>query len=479
MRVLLVEDNITFSKDIVRELTKIADCETVWARSRDAALARLEDGLFDLVILDRRIPPTDDGLDDAQEHGWTVFQEVRSRMPGTSVFFLTGTVDPDFPAQVLNEFSRVEDVHGTGATEQMYQVFWKKRLPDCLARVRAFAAARAELDRIAVQQNAGERALQATEAQVLRIFSRRNNGATARIKELSGGLSDSRVLKVVVSRADGLFVTSAVAKVSTLAMIEDEGHRYRTDITRLTAGGYPTLATTVNVGAANRGGLFYAMVGDTVESLFDRIVADRADVRDIPAAVRAIERPWYQGSNVANVPVSRIRRQIVADTDLLSIQAELGGIDIHAVEATQIPAARCCQHGDLHCANIVFDQRGVAMLIDFGDAGHSFASVDPVTLELSTIFHLQAARLPPGWPSEALLGQWGTLDAYVAGCAFPDFIRACRQWALAVAGSPQEVSAVAYAYALRQLKYGDTNKVFARALIRHCIAQITGGAAAA
>lgn len=44
MRVLLVEDNITFSKDIVRELTKIADCETVWARSRDAAIAQLEGG---------------------------------------------------------------------------------------------------------------------------------------------------------------------------------------------------------------------------------------------------------------------------------------------------------------------------------------------------------------------------------------------------------------------------------------------------
>jgi len=72
-----------------------------------------------------------------------------------------------------------------------------------------------------------------SEARVLRSFGRRNNGATVQIKELSGSLSDSRVLKVVVNRADGLFVTSAVAKVSTLAMIDDEGHRYRTDITRL------------------------------------------------------------------------------------------------------------------------------------------------------------------------------------------------------------------------------------------------------
>ena len=135
-------------------------------------------------------------------------------------------------------------------------------------------------------------------------------------------------------------------------------------------------------------------------------------------------------------------------------------------------ASRCCQHGDLHCANIVFDQRGGAMLIDFGDAGHSFASVDPVTLELSTIFHLEASRLPGEWPTEALLAQWSSVDAYVTGCAFPEFIRACREWALAVAGSPEEASAVAYSYALRQLKYGDTNKAFARALIRHSMSEL-------
>jgi hypothetical protein len=87
------------------------------------------------------------------------------------------------------------------------------------------------------------------------------------------------------------------------------------------------------------------------------------------------------------------------------------------------------------------------MLIDFGDTGSSFASVDPVTLELSTVFHLQASRLPAGWPTEALLSQWSDVESYVMGCAFPYFIRACREWAIGVAGSPQEIAAVAYSYA--------------------------------
>ncbi len=129
MRLLLVEDNITFARDLDRELAKIPDCEIVWARSRDSALVKLAEEAFDLVILDRRIPATDGGLDDAPEHGWAVFQEIRTRMPGTSVFFLTGTEDADFATHVLNEFSRVEDVHGTGTPSRCIRSFGRKEYP--------------------------------------------------------------------------------------------------------------------------------------------------------------------------------------------------------------------------------------------------------------------------------------------------------------------------------------------------------------
>ena len=114
------------------------------------------------------------------------------------------------------------------------------------------------------------------------------------------------------------------------------------------------------------------------------------------------------------------------------------------------------------------------MLIDFAEAGPSFASIDPVTLELSTIFHSENEALPAGWPTEVSIGQWVTPEPYMDGCAFTPFICACREWALAEAASPDEVVAVAYAYALRQLKYADTDKVLARALIGACIAHFAG-----
>ncbi len=112
------------------------------------------------------------------------------------------------------------------------------------------------------------------------------------------------------------------------------------------------------------------------------------------------------------------------------------------------------------------------MLIDFGDAGRSFSTVDPITLELSTIFHMQRERLPAGWPTEGILSQWSSIGSYTQGCGFGPFIAACRDWANAEAASPEEVFAVAYGYAMRQLKYEDTDKALARSLIRVCIARL-------
>ena len=112
------------------------------------------------------------------------------------------------------------------------------------------------------------------------------------------------------------------------------------------------------------------------------------------------------------------------------------------------------------------------MVIDFGDAGPAIGSLDPVTLELSTIFHAEHTRLPTGWPTEADMALWATPEAFAERCPFGPFILGCREWALAVAASPEELVAMAYAYAMRQLKYDDTRKPLVRALIRACIARL-------
>ncbi len=473
MRVLLVEDKADFAELVEKYVRPIPDCELVWAASRDSALARLAAEPFDLVVLDRRIPTADDVLDDHADHGWRVFQYIRDNLPGTPVWFLTASEDADFAVEINNNFGKIADVHGRRQDEQMYQVCWKRKISDCVQWIRGFAEHRATLERIAVTSPPGSPVLRADEYRTLKMFARQRNGAVVDCVVLGGGLSSSRVLKVAVKQADGTLIITAVAKVAPLPVIRDEGERYQNEIMRLAPGGFPQLTQRIEVGAGNTGALFYGMVGADVESMFQRLAGGNTESHAVPARLRALESAWYQGKQVSSVRVGQVRRHFIGDAQLHGVAHELAGIGIAAVEAVEIEVAQCCQHGDLHCANVVFDQTGRAMLIDFGDVARAISAIDPVTLELSTVFHTQRTSLTTSWPTEANMTRWVDVDQYVAGCSFDPFIRGCREWALAEAASPEEVVAVAYGYAVRQLKYQDTDKQLARALIRACIARLT------
>jgi CheY-like chemotaxis protein len=469
MKILLVEDNPTFAGELEHEARSIPQCELVWVSNRNDALARIDSHeAFDLVILDRKLPSAHGVLDDHVEHGWRVFQAVRTLSAGTPVWFLTGTEDADFAADLANEYARAEDLHGRRVNEPMYQVFWKKRIAECVRRLKEFAANQATLERIAVELVPTTLVLEHGDLRTVRIFTARHAGAVAEVTSLNGGLSNSRVLKVIVKAADRLPLITAAGKVSSLAETQDEEQRYRTNISRLIPGGFPQLTEIIDAGAAKTGGLFYGMVGPNVESLFDRLIAAAENVALVPVELRAIMQPWYQAKRSDHLQVSQIRRKLIGDTVLPQIGAHLDGIDTAAIENYALSAALCCQHGDLHCANVVFDGRGQAMLIDFGDTGLSFAAVDPVTLELSTIFHSQHARLPAGWPDEDDMLAWPDRSRFTLNCPYSPFISACREWANSEAASQDEVIAVAYAYAMRQLKYQDTDKRLATALIRAC-----------
>jgi len=471
MRLLLVEDNADFANSIERAVRLIPDCELVWAASRTSALSRLDAEQFELVLLDRRIPTEDGSLDDHHEHGWRIFQHVREQFPGTPVWFLTGTEDSDWASEMINDHARAGDLHGQAQQEQMYQVWWKKSVAACIGRVREFAAERSALGRIAVNVSEEMSSLGANESSVLRLFARRFQGTSIDVSPLGGGLSGSRVVKVVVKNAANGPLMIAVAKVARLGDIRDEEKRYQGDVTRLAPGGFPPLNLTVDVGAGSEGGLFYGLVGDSLdalEGLFDRLAIDHAGVGSVPAEIRSIERRWYQAKRTEEVQVGQIRRRLIGDAALHDVRPHLTDINIEPIEATRVRVGHCCQHGDLHCANIVFAERGQAMLIDFGDVGESYSAVDPVTLELSTLFHKQRAVLGSGWPTVEHIEHWTDVDRFSAGCPFEAFIRGCRSWARAEAGSSQEVVAIAYAFAVRQLKYCDTNKDWARALIQCC-----------
>ena len=119
------------------------------------------------------------------------------------------------------------------------------------------------------------------------MFARRYSGTVIDVWSLNGGFSKSRVLKVVVSNAAGGVLITSAAKVSPLVDITEERGRYDTQIARLLPGGYPALSVVIDAGAGEYGGLFYGMVGKTVETLFRRIADAHPSVPQVPARLLA------------------------------------------------------------------------------------------------------------------------------------------------------------------------------------------------
>ncbi|QEH80979.1 response regulator [Sphingomonas sp. C8-2] len=471
MRILLVEDKIDFAEVIEKAIRAIDGCELSWKRSKAGAVAALGEEHFDVVILDRRIPTEDDFLDDHQDHGWAVFQAIVEQQPGTSVWFLTGTVDADFPTEVLNAHGKRGDIHSCGREDALYQVFWKDKMTDCVAAVRGFRGEVQQTDGIHLVQVGTPANLRAEEVRLLKLFGRRHQGACVEVRVLQGGLSGARVFRVSVLNAAGAVIIMSVARIASFEDIAAEREKYRTEIVKLANGAFPPVTAEFSHGAAGFAGIFYQVVGAEVRSLFDELTANPAAAAE---RLRQDQATWHGARQVERVRVSTVRRALIGDVALQMHNHHLGGIDLAAVENVEIDVARCVQHCDLHCGNVLYDDSGRPMVIDYPDTGGAFAALDPITLELSTIFHKDAPDRA-GWPTEAQAGQWTDLDAYCADATYEPFIRSCRAWAESVAASPQEVLAVAYSYALRQLKYGDTDKALVRAIVNSCIEGLVEG----
>lgn len=471
IRVLLVEDDVSYATPLTEALTAaVAGIQITHVRSRDAAFNEIVARPVDLVICDLRIPTTDGALDDAVEHGLAVHARARDVAKGTPVLILSAYGTIELVRDLLrNAFH--EDLFGTGESIPMSDFIQKGNPFEVLDRVRQFNDHLDRLDEIEVSSGAVAIDLSLEERRVLKIFARRNHGRVVRVAPLGGGLSSARVLRVRVDDEYGARRASCVAKIGLWDKIDDERERYRRHVAPLLGPGtYTPEADIVRAGGGRIAGIYYALADGHDRSMFDVVRANTGDASQIIARLRDIEAGWQIGAPVSAVPVRTIRRLLIADDVFASRQAELGGIDFPQFEQRTVQTRRCTGHGDLHGLNILTGPPGQVVLIDYGEViPEAPAALDPVTLELSFLFHTGSADIRGSWPSVAQASLWHRLDDYVAGCPCEPVVRQCRQWAHEVAASAGEVYACAYAYAVRQLKYNDTDHDLARAIATSAI----------
>jgi CheY-like chemotaxis protein len=432
-----------------------------FARSRSSAVAALEGASFDLVILDLKLPTSDGALDEDQAHGLEVHAEIRARAAGTPVIMFSAHGTVQLAVTSVNKSER-EDAWGSGVVRPLTDFLEKTQLNECLSRIRTAADEVGGLTRIELSYGQEAADLGIDRERVLRIFARCNNGAHVRIARLGGGLSSARTLRIRLDDERGNVLSSAVVKLAEISTLFDEFDRYNRYVSpALKLGGFAHVIRFVRAGAGNYGGLFYGLAEHDM-TLRDLIAKDSKAAASVADQLRGLEEKW-QAASAVRMSVKQIRQNLASDDDLVANGASLG-FDWQQLEAREARVKWCRQHRDLHALNVLVSDAGDAVIIDYGEVELAPASLDPLTLELSLLFHPAMKSVVGDWPTTKQAEQWDDLSAYSKGCPCADFIAACRSWTFAAEASDNGVYATLYSYAVRQLRYHDTNQELAVAL---------------
>ncbi len=462
LHLLIVEDDEDFVEELRETIALLpGDSDIRVARSRDQAYEMLEDGFLDLVTLDLKIPTVSGALDAHPEHGHAVFNRIRKVAPGTPIFVLTGSPAEDFLPELLMNQQRI-DVWSEGEATGTILFLKKYDIDRCPEVLKPIAQA---IDRLSdVELEGGGLNLSLAEDRLIRIFARKFQGVRCTVSELGGGLSGARVIRLRVTDHQGVLVHDAVAKLSTPADIQREGGCYDAHLTRLAPAATPRMLATLKYGAHKLAGIFFGLAEGSDASAFDIAGSSPERAEAIIRSVETAMAPWVNGVPETRTTIRRIRQRLLNDQYLDQVRDSFDLDWIQNFEHREIQTRWACSHGDLHGKNIIVSPAGTE-LIDYGDVGDGPASLDPITLELSLLFHPDAPDKDGPWPSALQANAWGDLEVYLDRCPFPDFVRECRAWALRVTAGNREVAASAYSYLVRQLKYEDTDKDLALALL--------------
>lgn len=467
MKLLLVEDNLTFVKQARERLLQIPNIEIVVANSRQSAIESLNSHDFDLIICDLKIP-TDDGQLDAEEgHGIAVITFARSHCPGTPIVILSAFGTTEFATDAMRTSPRY-DVVGDGTENIMVNYYTKAEFDRCFADIEQFSERLNQTIEIEIRQQSAGSDLSPDQARVIRIYARNVGGQIVEVDHIHSGFSPTKKFKVLVKSGDGHVRGNAFAKIGPIEKLNDEASRFNQLVKpTLPIGSFSALQYLVKAGAVRTGGLFYQR--GTPDSLFE-IIDRRQNTQEILKQLANNAIPWHGSGSQGEIRISDVRSAVIPDINV--IRSYLGDLDYNAIEQRKVIAMPATQHCDLHPGNILIcDNKPV--LIDFAEVSDVIAGYDPVSLELSLLFHPNCAQLRGSWPSIGQAEHWNELENYLKQCPFADFVRECRAWAYSVSRTDRAVFTCVYAYAMKQLKYEDADKQLARALISFAIRILT------
>ena len=451
MKILLIEDDVDWVAMMAPQIEALGAHQLVVAENRDAAFERLGELTYDLIVCDLKIPADAHALDPDVAHGVAVLDRIEETAEGTRVVVLSGFGTLPVLQPYLARGAPA-DYFGTGTMWDMRDHVVKRDVDQFLDGLARFGEENAALERIEVN-GAVALGLSAENVRILRSFACRHGGVTVDLRPLDGGRSSARTLAIEAKNQGDATCCRAVAKLDGLRAVYDEVARYFARIAPLLPlGTYTPFSGQVLVGAGGRGGVFYTLAEGYSSSLFDEIRSDPDRALGTIAILRQNLTSWYSNATAATVALRGLRLEQAPDDVLADpVLARLACAD---EERRDLHIHLGTSHGDLHGGNVLVNDDGQPVLIDFGRASQSSVVYDPVALELSMICHPDAQLGLGGWPSDEQWARWSEIDAFVEGCPIEPIVRDCRDWANGITRGEREVLGCAYAYLMRQLPYG-------------------------
>lgn len=474
MKFLLVEDNLEFASDVCAQLRELG-FRPEHVTNKEDAENRLDQisscKFFDLIVLDQNIPSTINSLDANVSHGRAVFHSARMKSPGTPLVILSARSLDDFLQDLLDESPHV-DFWGKNEQQPLVNTFRKSNLDDFLDYARQIAEDECRLADIEIQGEDGENPLSKAEKKLIRIYGRRSNATQVHLSPISGGLSGASVLRANYASTTNPNIISTAIKFASITRLEGEAQKY-VYFNRLAIGKYAPLISREFVGAGAHGGLVYRLAEGFDTSLLDCMDQAGTNHLELVEVLKDSTRPWHSNATATRRSIMDIRTDICGDFDVISCLSDLAAgaitstrgaaqelldLDLDQLEKREIDLRWGVQHSDLHCLNVLVSEQGDAILIDCGECRETSVSLDPITLELSFFFHPKAADRNVLRISLEDAKRWSRIEEFLGSYPWPEWARACRDWANDSGGGRRAVLATAYSYALRQLKYENNYK---------------------